>query len=222
MKISELAEASGESIATIKFYIRENLLPPGETVAKTQAHYGEVHRKRLDLIRTLQTELGMSIDRIREVLAEAEQGGVAMLAAGLKNARESRHGDKKLDQSSPEMGRAWELLTRLEKDLGWDISPEHSSAADVAEAVATILRVMPDAKVEDSLVEYAKVMKSVADQEIPESFDPAGDPWDSLRYAVLGTYLFEPLILGLRRMAHGQRTAEIMKARGEPAAAKES
>jgi DNA-binding transcriptional MerR regulator len=220
MKISELAEASGQSVPTIKYYIRAKLLPPGNSVAKTQARYDQTHLKRLDLIRTLQNELGMSVEKIAQVLAEAEQGGVALLSAGLKGARESRHGAKKLDQSSPEMGKAWKLLTQLEKELGWDISPEHPSAGDVAEAVATILRVMPDAKVDESLIEYATVMKSVADQEIPDSFDPAGDPWESLRYAVLGTYLFEPLILGLRRMAHGQRTAEIMNDRARPPGAK--
>jgi hypothetical protein len=56
-------------------------------------------------------------------------------------------------------------------------------------------------------------MKAIADEEIPDSFDPESDPVESMRYAVLGTYLLEPLILSLRRLAHGQRTAEIMKAK---------
>jgi DNA-binding transcriptional MerR regulator len=213
MKISELAEASGESIPTIKFYIREQLLPPGESVARTQARYGEVHLKRLDLIRTLRAELGMSVEKIRDVLAEAEQGGEALLSAGLRGARESKHGPEKQDLASPEIGQAFSLLDKLETDLGWNIHPEDPSTLDVAQAVATILRVMPDAGIEESLIEYATVMKQVADAEIPESFDPAGDPFESLRYAVLGTYLFEPLLLSLRRLAHGQRTTEIIRKR---------
>lgn len=213
MKISELAEASGQSIPTIKFYIREQLLPAGSAVAKNQARYGPEHLKRLDLIRVLKTELGMSVEKIREVLEQAEVGGEAMLATGLKNARDSRHAPRREEQSSPELGGAWALVTRLETELGWIIHPEDGAAADVAESLATILRVMPEARIDESLPEYARVMKSIADQEIPDSFDPAGDPWEALRYAVLGTYLLEPLILSLRRLAHGQRTTEIMEAR---------
>jgi DNA-binding transcriptional MerR regulator len=213
MKISELAEASGETIPTIKFYIRERLLPPGESVARTQARYDAWLLLRMDLIRSLRVELGMSVEKFREVLLEANNGGEAMLAAGLRGANQSRHGAPKQDASSPEMGKAWQLLSTLERDLNWEVHPDDLSAGDVAEAVATILRAMPDSGIEESLIEYARVMKDVADAEIPESFDPAGDPWESLRYAVLGTYLFEPLILALRRMAHGQRTAELMRGR---------
>ena len=31
MKISQLSQASGVPVATIKFYLREELLPPGES-----------------------------------------------------------------------------------------------------------------------------------------------------------------------------------------------
>lgn len=222
MKISELAEASGESIPTIKFYIREGLLQPGDTTSRTRADYGEVHVKRLALIRTLQAELGMTVDTIGEVIRAAEQGGGAMLAAGLENARRARHGARKRKDEvvSPELGRAWKLITKMEKQLGWEIHPDDMMVDDVAEAVATILRVMPDARIEDSLVQYAQAMKAIADEEIPDSFNPEGDPVESMRYAVLGTYLFEPLILSLRRLAHGQRTAEIMKMRTKPSGGK--
>lgn len=211
MRISELARASGESVSTIKFYIREAVLFPGESTAPNQAVYGDHHLKRLALIRTLREELNMSVERIREVILSAEQGGQAMLGVGLRAAQESLHVHKNRgkDKAVPELGRAWNLLVELSEKLGWQFSLENETAAEVAEAVATILRVMPEAKVEDSLIEYAKVMKAIADEEISDSFDPQTDPFESLRYAILGTYLFEPLILSLRRLAHGQRVHEI-------------
>lgn len=215
MKISELASATGESIPTIKFYIREQLLPPGESTGRNQARYAEHHAKRIDLIRTLKSELGMSVEKIREVLLEAEQGGEALLAAGLRGARQSRHGSAPEDQASPKLGEAWSLLKELGSQLAWEIDPGDPSAEDVAGALATILRVMPDAHVENSLVDYATIMKQIADAEIPDNFDPTREPFDALRYAVLGTYLFEPLLLALRRLAHGQRVREVYARRNE-------
>jgi DNA-binding transcriptional MerR regulator len=232
MKISELAEASGTPIPTIKFYIREGLLPPGGSTSRTQADYTDVHLRRLELISILQAELAMTVEKIGEVLREAGRGGEAMLAMGLKNAGESRHGSRqgsrgaaraserghagaraRPDEDPPELERAWRLVHRMAKALRWELKPKDPMAKDVAEAVATILRAMPEARIERSLNEYARTMKSIADREIPDSFDPAGEPWESLRYAVLGTYLLEPLILALRRLAHAERTADLDRSR---------
>jgi hypothetical protein len=56
-------------------------------------------------------------------------------------------------------------------------------------------------------------MRTLADREIPDSFDPAVDPAETLRFSVLGTALFEPLILALRKLAHVDRIRSIAAAR---------
>lgn len=228
MRISELAKASDTSIPTIKFYIREGLLPAGGATSRTQASYTDAHLRRLELISILQAELGMSVEKIGEVLREAGRGGEAMLAMGLRNARESRHGSRgaargkgrsdagagsRPGKEPPEPRLAWRYVHRMASGLGWELKRKDPIATDVAESVATILRAMPEARIELSLIEYARAMKSIADREIPDSFDPAGQPWESLRYAVLGTYLLEPLILALRRLAHAERTGELAQTR---------
>lgn len=146
----------------------------------------------------------------------------------LKNAGESRRGSRgerrtaergnagarpRKDDEPRELRRAWRLVHRMAATLRWELQPEDPMAKDVAEAVATILPAMPEARIERSLIEYARAMKSIADREIPESFDPAGRPWESLRFAVLGTYLLEPLILALRRLAHAERTSDLDRTR---------
>lgn len=69
MKISKLSRLSGVSVPTIKFYLREQLLPPGTLTARNQAEYDETHLSRLRLIRLL-TGIGMmSLASVREVLA---------------------------------------------------------------------------------------------------------------------------------------------------------
>jgi DNA-binding transcriptional MerR regulator len=232
MKLSELAKASGAPVPTIKFYIREGLLPKGESVSSTRAHYTDSHLRRLEIISILKDELGMSVEKIGEVLRAAEQGGERLLAVGMASARQSRHGARKSpglarnetrrvetsraqkrtpSGASEHHARACGLLEKTARQLGWQLTPGDPIALDVTDALATILRVMPDSRIEDSLSDYARAMKSIADQEIPDSFDPRGSPWQSLRYAVLGTYLFEPLLLALRRLAHAERTTQVIK-----------
>jgi DNA-binding transcriptional MerR regulator len=53
MQLAELSRRSAVSIATIKYYLRSGLLPPGERITATQADYGEHHLHRLRLIRAL-------------------------------------------------------------------------------------------------------------------------------------------------------------------------
>ncbi|MEP6649003.1 MAG: MerR family transcriptional regulator, partial [Lapillicoccus sp.] len=53
MRLAELCAATGVPAATVKYYLREGLLPPGERVSATRADYGPPHVERLRLIRAL-------------------------------------------------------------------------------------------------------------------------------------------------------------------------
>ena len=53
MWMAELASRSGLTVPTIKYYLREGLLPPGETVGATRTRYDESHVRRLRLVRAL-------------------------------------------------------------------------------------------------------------------------------------------------------------------------
>ncbi|WP_420840143.1 MerR family transcriptional regulator [Corynebacterium meitnerae] len=53
MKLGEHAAATDRSTATIKYYIREGLLPPGAKKNQTTSVYGPAHRERLELISAL-------------------------------------------------------------------------------------------------------------------------------------------------------------------------
>ncbi|MGC2939390.1 MULTISPECIES: MerR family transcriptional regulator [unclassified Brevibacterium] len=67
MKLSALAEAAGVSPASIKYYIHEGLLPPGQKKNATTAVYDEAHLHRLALIRWLREELTTPISDIAEL-----------------------------------------------------------------------------------------------------------------------------------------------------------
>ncbi|MFD0776981.1 MerR family transcriptional regulator, partial [Streptomonospora algeriensis] len=78
MRISELSRRSGVPVATIKYYLRENLLPKGEAVSATQARYTEEHVKRLRLVRALAEVAEVPLGRIRSVLEAVEDPDLDM------------------------------------------------------------------------------------------------------------------------------------------------
>ncbi len=63
------------SVPTIKFYVREGLLPAGELTSPNQASYAETHVQRLRLIRALLDVGGLSVADIREVIAAIDDSG---------------------------------------------------------------------------------------------------------------------------------------------------
>jgi DNA-binding transcriptional MerR regulator len=76
LKMSELAEASGVSAATIKHYLREGLLDGGESVVRTSrnmAYYPPEFVDRIRTIKRLQEERFMPLRVIRGLLADADR-----------------------------------------------------------------------------------------------------------------------------------------------------
>jgi DNA-binding transcriptional MerR regulator len=71
LRIGDLAERSGVPIPTIKYYIREGLLPPPPVkTGRTMAYYDLDYLERLRLVRTLREEHFLPIRVIRAVLSE--------------------------------------------------------------------------------------------------------------------------------------------------------
>jgi DNA-binding transcriptional MerR regulator len=73
MRISGLASQTGVPVATIKFYLRENLLHEGVRTAATQAQYDESHVARLRLIRALLGPGGLSVAAAHRVIRAIEE-----------------------------------------------------------------------------------------------------------------------------------------------------
>jgi len=71
LRIGELADRAGVSVATIKFYIREGLLPPPPVkTGRTMGYYDEAYLERLLLIRKLRDEHYLPLRAIRLLLEE--------------------------------------------------------------------------------------------------------------------------------------------------------
>ncbi len=75
MRINELAEQSGVPAATIKYYVREGLLPGGERTGYNQVSYGTSHLHRLRLLRALTGLGGLPVATTRAVIAAVDDRG---------------------------------------------------------------------------------------------------------------------------------------------------
>ncbi len=230
MKISELSERSGLSIATVKYYIRERLVPPGERAARNQAAYFETHLERLKIVRALREDAGLSVREIGRVIGAMETGpdNAGRDDAGRDDrTRDDTGSDDPAplpasadDRRSPEYRAAWATVQGIARDMGWQVDERDALADDLIQALLTVQKAWPFDTPGGQILRYARAVKEIARFELPENWDPAGAPAASIQYAVLGTYLFEPLLLAMRRLAHRERAREIRAAqarRGESA-----
>lgn len=90
MKISDLSTLSDTPVSTIKYYIRESLLPKSVKTGETRGTYTIRHIERLKLIKKLQKE-GLVLTKIREIVRmidtgeENEKNDLAINASDIKS-----------------------------------------------------------------------------------------------------------------------------------------
>ncbi|WP_203137439.1 MerR family transcriptional regulator [Microbacterium sp. JZ31] len=190
MRISELARAADIPVATVKYYLREGLLPPGRLTAATQAQYDDAHLRRLRLVRALLGPARLSIAQVRAVLAtmDAPEPDVFATLGRAQHATASA-----AEPADP--ADALALIARA----GWRAEPDGPEVAGVAQALAALDAAGFEIGAEN-LEAYLEGIHRIAAAEIANL--PDGSAEEAVRYAVLGTVLVEPLLLALRRVAH--------------------
>lgn len=195
MRISALAAAVDLPVATVKFYLREGLLHPGVATSATQATYDEAHVRRLRLIRALMGPVGLSVQQARAILQLVDDPGDDLYATlGRAVSALPPATDAPRDDDPDPFPRARAAL----EALGQVYDPRFAAVAQLESALAaTEAAGMPLS--EDRLLEYGRRLREIA------AFDLArlpAEPHAAVEYTVLGTALYEPVILALRRLAH--------------------
>ncbi len=72
VRIGELSKDTGIPVPTIKYYLREGLLPAGERTHANQVSYTAEHARRLRLIRAMVQVGDLPIGTVRTMLAEID------------------------------------------------------------------------------------------------------------------------------------------------------
>lgn len=213
MRISELSRVSGVPVATVKFYLREGLLPDGVRTSPNQAQYDDTHVQRLRLIRALVGVGGLSLTATKKVLRQIDQPAALTLdLLGVAHQAVAPEVPEHLDlEPARELLRRWGWQSCLDA-----AATERSGGDDEGVAgLAVALAALSDADFElpsTTVDTYAEAMMQVARLEIAGV--PVDSPSDAVRYVALGTVLVEPLLLALRRLA--QREASAARFSGVP------
>jgi DNA-binding transcriptional MerR regulator len=196
MRISELSRVSGESIPTIKYYLREGLLPPGRSTARNQAEYSEEHVRRLRLIKVLADIGGLRLRDIRAVLEAIEDDSLPLhVLLGL--AHHALGPPEGEEDHAPEVLEARADVDRFLAERGWHVSEAAPARRALARALAT-LRLMGRAGDPGILEQYARAADRLARREVA-TVDRARA--QAVEQAVIGTVVFESALVALRRLA---------------------
>ncbi len=204
MRISELSRTSGVPVPSIKFYLREGLLPAGRSTGSNQADYGDQHVVRLRLIRALLEIGALSIASAREVIAAVDTStmplghvfGVAQHAI----SQHSLYSDPPTDRSRRRVSEA--IAAR-----GWkveDDAPARVGAANVLDAFDEI----GHPELADLLDDYLAAAEEVAKADlgiVTRQTDVAA----MAEIVVGGTVLGDALFAALRRMAQEHVTYQV-------------
>ena len=197
MRISELADVTGVSIATLKYYLREGLLHAGHARGATRADYDDSHIERVRLVRTLIDVGRLSIDRVREVVSALDQPPESRhLLLG------TAHDVLRQTAGAPPSEAALAHLAALGAP-GCTDSPASTQLALALSAAEAGGWPLPDT----TLASWYAAMTRVADADVvPELADMS--PGDALRHAIVGNVLTDPVVIALRRVAQEALSAQ--------------
>ena len=189
---------------SIKFYLREGLLPPGESTGRNQADYSDAHIHRLRLIRILLDVGGLSVATAKEVIAAVDTpdlpGHYLLGAASYTITRQARR-----DPHQPDWQAARQEIVDLVRASGWLVE-EASPAIDLAADAVAGMRALGQGDLLEAMPTYAKAAAEVAAKEVDAVINRSGSE-SRVEAVVIGTILGEALFNALRRLAQQDRSA---------------
>jgi len=208
MRLAELSERSGVSVATIKYYLREGLLTPGHQVNATTAEYDEEHLRRLRLVRAMIQVGRVPVATVREVLKHVDDdslGRTIRLGAALWALPQVPEPDK----DDEYLQAAQQEVATLLDQLGWEnakqlstISPAYRS---LVVSVAAFRRIGYGWGAE-LMAPYAELMHRTAVLDL-DNMETHPSEEERIEFAVLGAIINEPILQSLHRLAQEEETA---------------
>jgi DNA-binding transcriptional MerR regulator len=164
MRIAELSRVSGVPVPTIKYYLRENLLPPGELTSPNQASYGESHLHRLRLIRALVDLAQVPVARVKEIL-EGLDSDTMSLHDQIGRAHRAITPARQLTSTTEAQEAAAAQVRALISTRGWSVEPDAPALTTLIETVAA-LRTLNQEHLAGFLDSYADAVEKFTTLEV--------------------------------------------------------
>lgn len=196
MRMAELSAESGVPVATIKYYLREGLVPAGELTSPNQAQYQAKHLQRLKLVRALLDVGGLSIVDVREVVRAVDDGASMHDLLGV-----AQHGLVVRKNEVDEESRAWAmgLIDEVAKQRQWEIQPDDADSKSLVSLLCTF-RDLGHADLLSIFPRYAEIADAIAQVDL-EAIGDLPTPELMVESAVVGTVLGDAVLIALRRIA---------------------
>ena len=208
MKMSQLCEASGVSVPSIKFYLREGLLPAGERTSATQAEYGPEHVERLRLIRALIDIGGLSVATAQRVLEAIDSPDLPL--SYVFGVAQYAISDTSLYADVPEGSAGTTQVNDLIESTGWLVSDENPGRRGAARVLDTYADLGQN-HIGEHLAAYAEAAELIARADLAAVAHHA-DVADMAETVVVGTVLGDALNASLRRMAQEHVSYQVFPA----------
>ncbi|MEJ8281135.1 MerR family transcriptional regulator [Pseudonocardia spirodelae] len=207
MRVSELSRSSGVPVATIKYYLRENLLHRGETTSPNQARYDDTHLRRLRLVRALVEVGGLPVATVRDVLAAVDDPGVDLHSVLGRTVSAITRDPGAADERA--VGDADTDLATITSHTGWRV---HDGAPALAGARSVLARMheLGQAPGEDTLRAWADAADRAAEGDLLAVRRSSGRE-EAAETALVGTVLGDALLASLRRVAQESRSAQLYR-----------
>jgi DNA-binding transcriptional MerR regulator len=204
MRISDLARASGLPVATIKYYLREGLLPPGRRRAATQADYDEAHLARLRLLRILREFGRVPVGRLRELVAATEDPGRSTHEVLLAAARALA---PLPPSAGPLRAQARAAADARIAGAGWSgVAADAPDRENLAAAIEAVTVAGTHAGGLDALRPYVEAADAIGRFDVGD-LRPDQTPAAIMEQMVVGQVVFGEILLTLRRLAEEHYSA---------------
>ena len=192
MKMAELARRSGIPVATIKFYLRESLLPSGEHRAPNQAVYSDEHLRRLSMIRALLEVGGLSVAAAKSVLQAIDSD--LPLAQTFEVAQRAVSEKPDASTLNPEALAVVDDIT-----AGWHMYPDNPGRLVAARTIDTFWSIGQE-DTHGWFARYAEAAMLAAEADLDELEAREGRGAQA-ETVVVGTLLGDALFAALHRAA---------------------
>jgi len=197
MRISQLSAETGVAITSIKFYLREGLLPAGEHTLANQASYGESHVQRLLLVRALIEVGGLSVATARDVISAVDTQTMPLSWIFGVAQRAISGADLYSPVAADSAGR--QQVDDAIARAGWTIDEQNPGRAGAARVLDTYAQLGQD-HLNQISPKYLEAAELIAQADL-EAVTRYSDVGDMAQTVVIGTVLGDALISSLRRIA---------------------
>ncbi|MBC6461430.1 MerR family transcriptional regulator [Actinomadura sp. HBU206391] len=204
MKISELSDRSGLTVQTIKFYLREGLMPKGAATGATRAEYGDAHLERLRLIRALREVGDLPVSAIKRIVGAVDDTEVGLHEL-LGRVQYAIGPHVEIPADDPLWRAAREDVDALIAELGWRVTAD-APARDLLAQTFVALRKLGFPVVLTELRPYIEAAVDIGEHEAGRL--STDEPRSRAIHGMLvTTVLYEQVLLALHRLAQEHASA---------------